>query len=187
MPNELNVWNPSDEIQRMRRMMNRIMGSSLEPLMGEGLGPRAFGVMEFAPAIEIEDLGNEFLVRTELPGVSEKDVQLTVSGNTLTVRGEKRYRRTIGEGERTEAKGGRQQGESKGRAVEARGNGEQEEGMAERPMFTERVYGRFERVVTLPADVQTENIDANFRDGVLEVRIPRREESRPRQIPVKVH
>jgi HSP20 family protein len=46
----------------------------------------------------------------------------------------------------------------------------------------ERSYGQFVRSFTLPNNVDRENIRANFRDGVLEIELPKREEAKPRQI-----
>lgn len=48
----------------------------------------------------------------------------------------------------------------------------------------ERGYGAFRRSFTLPADVDASRIEADYKDGVLSVRLPRREESRPRRIEV---
>ncbi len=50
----------------------------------------------------------------------------------------------------------------------------------------ERFYGSFERVVDLPAPVDPEKIKATFRDGVLEVTAPVREEAKPRRIALEV-
>jgi HSP20 family protein len=49
----------------------------------------------------------------------------------------------------------------------------------------ERYDGGFRRVVTLPDDVDPEQVEASYRDGVLHVTIKRRESTRPRQITVK--
>ena len=48
----------------------------------------------------------------------------------------------------------------------------------------ERFDGGFKRVITLPDDVDSEKVEAQYRDGVLHVVVPRKEASRPRQIPV---
>lgn len=50
----------------------------------------------------------------------------------------------------------------------------------------ERVYGTFERAFTLGHAVRTDAIEATYRDGVLEVRVPKAEEARTREIPIKV-
>ncbi len=48
----------------------------------------------------------------------------------------------------------------------------------------ERSYGRFYRSFALPADVDASNVSANLSDGVLTVELPKREESRPKEIPI---
>ena len=50
----------------------------------------------------------------------------------------------------------------------------------------ERSYGSFSRSFTLPRSVDAERITAVYTDGVLEIRMPRREETRPRQIQVRI-
>jgi len=49
---------------------------------------------------------------------------------------------------------------------------------------SERAYGRFSRSFTLPATVDSARIHATYKDGVLTVRVPQREEAKPRQITV---
>jgi len=50
----------------------------------------------------------------------------------------------------------------------------------------ERTYGKFERNIPLPVPVQAEKVKASYRDGVLEVRLPKAEEVKPKQIKVDV-
>ncbi len=50
----------------------------------------------------------------------------------------------------------------------------------------ERMCGYFERTFTLPAAAQGENVEATYEDGILTVTIPKSEESRPREIEVKM-
>ncbi|HSN68076.1 MAG TPA: Hsp20/alpha crystallin family protein [Thermoanaerobaculia bacterium] len=50
----------------------------------------------------------------------------------------------------------------------------------------ERVYGNFVRSFTLPRSVDADKIDATYRDGVLDVRVPKKEEAKPRQIAINV-
>lgn len=49
----------------------------------------------------------------------------------------------------------------------------------------ERAYGQFERVFTLSHEVRADKIEATYRDGVLEVSIPKAEEAKSREIPIK--
>jgi HSP20 family protein len=48
----------------------------------------------------------------------------------------------------------------------------------------ERMFGKFERVFRLPADVDPEKISANYKDGILKIDIPKPEEEQPKQITV---
>ena len=51
----------------------------------------------------------------------------------------------------------------------------------------ERRYGRFERSFRLPTTVDPDRISANLKNGILTVVLPKKEEARPRQIPVSVN
>jgi HSP20 family protein len=51
----------------------------------------------------------------------------------------------------------------------------------------ERTYGAFSRSFSLPSSVDTEHVNADFKDGVLTVTLPAREEAKPRQVQVKVN
>ena len=48
----------------------------------------------------------------------------------------------------------------------------------------ERGFGQFSRLMTLPMDVDSERVQANFRNGVLTITLPKREEAKPRKIVV---
>ena len=50
---------------------------------------------------------------------------------------------------------------------------------------TERAYGQFERVFTLNHAVRADKIEATYNDGVLQVSIPKAEEAKTREIPIK--
>ncbi len=50
---------------------------------------------------------------------------------------------------------------------------------------TERVFGRFERNFVFPEEVNAEKIEANFKDGVLEIKVPKVEKALPKTIPIR--
>ena len=50
----------------------------------------------------------------------------------------------------------------------------------------ERSYGSFQRSFTLPSTVKSDKIDAIYKDGVLQITLPKAEEAKPKQIEVKV-
>ena len=51
----------------------------------------------------------------------------------------------------------------------------------------ERAYGSFTRSFTLPRSIDASQIAANYRNGVLEIEVPKKEESRPKQISINVN
>jgi HSP20 family protein len=51
--------------------------------------------------------------------------------------------------------------------------------------FRERRYGKFQRSVSLPTSVNAGAAEAKFQDGVLKLTLPKAEEAKPKQIPVK--
>jgi len=51
---------------------------------------------------------------------------------------------------------------------------------------TERFVGKFRRSVSLPTRVDSNNVNATYKDGILTVRLPKAEEVKPKQIPVNV-
>jgi HSP20 family protein len=107
----------------------------------------------FTPPVDIEETPEEFVIRADLPGIPQKDVKVSLMGDTLTIRGERREERSTKEGSHHRM---------------------------------ERVSGTFERSFTLGAPVRADAVKAQVRDGVLEVRVPKAEEARLRQIDVQV-
>jgi HSP20 family protein len=51
---------------------------------------------------------------------------------------------------------------------------------------TERWYGKFERNIPLPLPVETDRVKASFRDGVLEIKLPKAEAVKPKEIKIEV-
>jgi HSP20 family protein len=89
-----------------------------------------------------------------LPGISPEQIDVEVTGRTVRVRAER------GRGM------DRPQGEKEGTYV------------------NELAYGRFEREITLPDEVDVEQVKASYRHGMLELVLPLREGARPRKISV---
>jgi HSP20 family protein len=83
----LTAWQPSRGMEEMGRRFEDIFGRPFLP----GIW-RAFPSEEmvWAPAIDVLEKEDKFLVKVELPGVKEEDVNVTVVGGTLTIEGEKK-------------------------------------------------------------------------------------------------
>ena len=56
----------------------------------------------------------------------------------------------------------------------------------EKPERTERVTGKFRRSITLPARVETDKVNATYKDGILTVTLPKAEDAKPKQIQINV-
>jgi|Deesub1362B_J571_1020462.scaffolds.fasta_scaffold02918_2 HSP20 family protein len=67
-----------------------------------------------------------------------------------------------------------------------RGERKRETKSTENFLISERIYGKFQRSFTLPNNVDTEKISASYRDGVLTLTLPKKEESKPKEIPISV-
>jgi HSP20 family protein len=132
---------------QFRREMDRLFDDFFRaPMFGGGLAGSALGW----PTLEVKEGDDEVTVTAELPGLSEKDVELSVHDGVLTLRGEKKSEH------RDKDRG-----------------------------WSERYYGRFERSIALPDGADEAKCEAEFRDGVLTVRMPRSQEARRgRRIPI---
>lgn len=73
-----------------RQEMDRLFDSFFSP---DRLGGFGLGDFPFSPAVDVSESDKEICVRAELPGVDEKDVELSLDGDMLTIRGEKREER----------------------------------------------------------------------------------------------
>ena len=103
------------------------------------------------PPVDLVEADDHFVLKADLPGLAEGDVNIEVQDGTLTISGE--------------------------RAAE---HEEREKGWYR----IERSFGRFSRSLTLPDGVDPDRIAASFDHGVLEVRIPKPEQRKPRRIEI---
>jgi HSP20 family protein len=80
-----------DPFVAFRREFNRLMDDFFTPGMdGRGLAPMNGDWHVGAPAVDISETDTELLVTAEMPGLDEKDFEVTVSGDLLTIKGEKK-------------------------------------------------------------------------------------------------
>jgi HSP20 family protein len=106
----------------------------------------------WVPAMDLVEAEDHFVLKADLPGLSEGDVSIEVQDGTLTISGERKA----------------------------------EHEASERGWYRiERAFGSFSRSMTLPDGVNPDGISAEFDRGVLEVRIPKPEERKPRRVQIK--
>ena len=105
-----------------------------------------------APRVDVIDRDEEILVRAEVPGVEKKDLHVDLTGQVLTIRGERR----------------REEKEEKGEFFRS-----------------EIATGGFSRAIRVPEDVDLEKAKAEFKDGMLEIHLPKTHRTERRHIEVK--
>ncbi len=144
----LTRWDPFRELATVQDRMNRLFQDSFGPGREEGLTTAAF-----APAVDIYEDEHNITLKVEVPGIDEKDIDVRLENNTLTIRGERKF---------------------------------EKEEKEENYRRVERQYGSFSRSFTLPNVVDTENVQASYDKGVLEIRLAKKAEAKPKQIKVNV-
>ncbi len=122
-------------------------GRQIDRLFNDVTGTPAFsrfgefsGLMANWPSLDVKETDSEVTVIAEMPGLTEKDVELTVDNGILTLSGEKKDEK------------------------EERG-------------YSERFYGKFERQIPVPSGVDKQHCEAEFRDGLLTIHLPKTREA----------
>ena len=110
------------------------------------------GLAVWAPAVEMYETDSEVIVRAELPNIDPAQVDITVTHDAVTLKGETK-----------------REAEQKGRNYYRR----------------ELRYGTFTRTLPLATEVKNADAQATYKDGVLEIKIPKSERMKPTS--VKVH
>lgn len=77
-------WEPARELHSLQNEVNRLFGLFDTPAAG------ASGARDWIPAMDLAEDGGEYVVRADLPGLSEKDVQIELQDNVLTIAGERK-------------------------------------------------------------------------------------------------
>lgn len=130
----------------MDRLFDRWMGISSRDL-GDFFAPSA----GFGPSMDIAETDDEITIEAELPGMDPKDLNVSITGQTLTIAGEKK-----------------ESSEKKERDF----------------VRTERRFGSFKRRIELPAEVDADNVKAEFKDGVLTLLLKKTASAAPHRIKV---
>jgi HSP20 family protein len=80
------LWDPIGELDRIRREIDDLFDPSTSRFFSSD---RGLFEREVSPALDIEEREDDFLVTVDLPGVDEKDLDVSVANNVLTLKGEK--------------------------------------------------------------------------------------------------
>jgi HSP20 family protein len=139
-------WDPFRELDSLQGDMNRLFDRFFEGRQGNG-GRSG----RWSPAMDLAETDDSLILRADLPGMSEDDVNIEVRDGVLTVSGERKAEH-----------------EEKGEGYHR----------------VERAFGSFSRSLTLPKGADPDRVEAKFDNGVLEVRVPKPEETQPTRIQI---
>ncbi|MBI4783053.1 MAG: Hsp20/alpha crystallin family protein [Oscillatoriophycideae cyanobacterium NC_groundwater_1537_Pr4_S-0.65um_50_18] len=127
----IRYWQPWREMETLRQQVDRLFDDLVENKIDRPT---------WIPAIELQDKGDVFLLRAQLPGVEAKDVNVEVTKEAVSISGEHRH-------EQQNQDNGHYQSEFR--------------------------YGKFHRVVSLPVAVQNDRVQAEYKDGILNLTLPK--------------
>jgi HSP20 family protein len=144
-------WEPVAELNTLQNEMNRLFNTFFDQPAPTGRG--GLPGRRWIPAMDLVESGDHYVLRADLPGLSDEDVNIQLQDNVLTISGERKTEHET-----------------------------QQEGYYR----LERASGAFSRSLSLPDGVDPEGVVAHFDRGILEIRIPKPEQKKPRQVQITV-
>jgi HSP20 family protein len=141
-------WEPVAELNTIQNEMNRLFNTFFEQPNQTSRGNGT--TRRWLPPMDLIETADHYILRADLPGLSDGDVNVQLEDNVLTISGE--------------------------RTVEH----EQQEGYHR----LERAFGAFSRSLTLPDGVDADSVEAHFDRGVLQIRIPKPEQKKPKAVQI---
>jgi HSP20 family protein len=144
-------WEPVAELNTIQNEMNRLFNTYFDQPDQTGRGN---GMMRrWLPPMDLVETTDHYVLRADLPGLSDGDVNVQLEDNVLTISGERKAEHA-----------GKQEGYYR----------------------LERAFGGFSRSLTLPDGINPDGIQAHFDRGVLEIRIPKPEQKKPRTVQINL-
>lgn len=108
------------------------------------------------PKIDVHEDEKGFYVKAEMPGLEEKDINVTLKDRVLTISGEKKAEKT-------------------------------EKNKENEVYYSERRFGSFSRSISLPERINGNDVKAHYKNGVLEIELPKDEAAQPKKININVN
>jgi HSP20 family protein len=142
-------WEPLREFSTLQNEMNRLFNTVFDAPQGGGNSSGA--MRRWMPAMDLLETDDQFVLRADLPGLSEEDVSIELEDTTLTISGQRKS---------------------------------EHDQRSEGAYRVERAFGAFSRSLTLPQGIDPDAVAAAFDKGVLEVRIPKPEQRKPKRIAI---
>ena len=140
-------YNPWHEMNALQRSFNRLFEDMVATDNSD------FGNVSKVPAAELSETDDAVNLKLEIPGMNAKDLDIQVTENAVSIRGERKEERTT------------------------------EENGTKRSEFR---YGKFERVIPLPARIQNTDVKADYKDGILNLHLPKAQEEKNKVVKVNL-
>ena len=122
------------DIGNLRHELDRLFSHLMVPGFDVGIDEAIF------PSAELQDKGDHFALKLEVPGMKPDDIDITVTDDSVTIKGERE----------SEAKS-------------------EEDGMTR----SEFHYGKFSRRIALPSAIKSNEVVADYKDGILQLSLPK--------------
>jgi HSP20 family protein len=142
-------WEPVAELNTIQNEMNRLFNTFFDPSAPSGRGNGT--TRRWLPPMDLVETSDQYVLRADLPGLSDGDVNVQLENNVLTLSGERKAEHQ-----------------------------DQQEGYYR----LERAFGAFSRSLTLPDGVDPDSVQGHFDRGVLEIRIPKPEQKKPKTVQI---
>jgi HSP20 family protein len=140
-------WDPARDMMSLRQAMDKLFEESV-------VRPSGFS-FEFGGGnipVDVVQTDKEITVKATLPGVKPEEVDISVTGDVLTIKAERKEEKELKEKDY---------------------------------IRKENHYGMITRSITLPAEVNSDQAEAVFENGVLNLKLPKTEKVKPKQIKVQ--
>ncbi|MFO7568299.1 MAG: Hsp20/alpha crystallin family protein [Smithellaceae bacterium] len=138
----------------LQRQMNSLFDDFFSGFDALPRSLAAGGFGGFSPSIDVKESDKEVTIHAELPGVEEKDIEVTVANDSIAIKGEKK---------------------------------EEKEDKGKNYYYMERSYGSFHRVIPLAAETQADKAYASFKNGVLNITLPKSDSAKARKTKVPIN
>jgi len=140
---------PRNELAGLDYGLDNILASFFND---ENLPTSRFNQFDYPPEVEVFSKDNYLVYRVAMPGIDQKDIDLSVENNVLKIKAERKQPNEVNE---------------------------------EDWYVKTFCYGHFERSWTLPKAVNSDEVSAEFKNGVLEIRVPQAQAAISKKIEIK--
>lgn len=141
-------WEPFRDLVSLREAMDRLFEESVVRPRAGWITPRGAEAL----AVDMYETDEDIIVKSAIPGIDPDELDISITGDTLTVKGETKVEEDVEE---------------------------------ESYICRERCYGAFSRTLTIPVQVVADEAEAEFKDGILTLTLPKAEEVKPKSIKIR--